>query len=179
MNWLEEILRAKRVEIERLRPRATELDRQALERNDFRSFRSVLKRPDGKLALIAEIKKASPSAGLIAQSFNPVEIAKNYERARADAISVLTDEQFFQGKLDHLVDVRRAVSLPLLRKDFVLDELQITESVAAGADAILLIVAALDQKRLIDLSKVAAKHQLDALVEVHTVEELKRALDGG
>ena len=82
MNRLEEILRAKRVEIERLRPRATELDRQALQRNDFRSFRSVLKRPDGKLALIAEIKKASPSAGVIAQSFNPVEIARNADVAQ-------------------------------------------------------------------------------------------------
>jgi indole-3-glycerol phosphate synthase len=179
MNRLEEILRVKHTEIERLRPRATELDRQALQRNDFRSFRSALKRPDGKLALIAEIKKASPSAGVIAQSSDPVEIAKDYERAGADAISVLTDEQFFQGKLDHLLDVRRAVSLPLLRKDFILDEVQITESVAAGADAILLIVAALDQKRLVDLSKAAAKYQLDALVEAHTLEELKRALDAG
>jgi indole-3-glycerol phosphate synthase len=179
MNRLEKILRVKRVEIERLRPRAAELDRQALQRNDFRSFRSALKRPDGKLALIAEIKKASPSAGLIAQSFDPVEIAKDYERAGADAISVLTDEQFFQGNLDHLVDVRRAVSLPLLRKDFVLHEVQVAESAAAGADAVLLIVAALEQKKLVDLSKVAAKYQLDALVEVHTLEELKRALEAG
>lgn len=179
MNRLEAILRVKHTEIERLRPRATELDRQALQRNDFRSFRSSLKRPDGKIALIAEVKKASPSAGVIAQSFNPVEIAKNYERTGADAISVLTDEQFFQGKLDHLGDVRRAVSLPLLRKDFVLDEVQITESVAAGADAILLIVAALDQKRLVGLREAATRYQLDALVEVHTLEELDRALKAG
>jgi indole-3-glycerol phosphate synthase len=179
MNRLEEILRVKRDEIERLRLRAVELDRQALERNDFRSFRSALTRPDGKLALIAEIKKASPSAGLIAQSFNPVEIAKDYGRAGADAISVLTDEQFFQGTLDHLADVRRAVALSLLRKDFVLDEIQITESVAAGADAILLIVAALDQKSFVNLRKAAAKHRLDALVEVHTREELDRALEAG
>jgi indole-3-glycerol phosphate synthase len=179
MNRLEQILRVKRAEIECLRERATELDQQALRRNDFRSFRSALKRPDGKLALIAEIKKASPSAGLIAPSFNPVEIAKDYGRAGADAISVLTDEQFFQGTLDHLVDVRCAVALPLLRKDFVLDEVQITESVAAGADAILLIVAAMDQKRLIDLRTAAAKYRLDALVEVHTREELNRALEAG
>jgi indole-3-glycerol phosphate synthase len=179
MNRLDEILRVKRDEIERLRPGAAELDRQALQRNDFRSFRSALKRPDGKLALIAEIKKASPSAGLIAQSFNPVEIAKDYERAGADAISVLTDEQFFHGRLEHLGDVRRAVSVPLLRKDFILDEVQVAESVAAGADAILLIVAVLDQKRLVELSKVVAKYQLDALVEVHTLEELRRALEAG
>src|SRR5437879_7250783 len=151
MNRLEEILRAKRAEIERLRPRAAELDRsakgrirrgeQASDRSDFRSFHSALARADGKLAFIAEIKKASPSAGVIAQSFDPVAIAKNYERAGAAAISVLTDERFFQGKLDHLVDVRRAVSVPILRKDFVLDEVQIAESAANGSDAILLIAA--------------------------------------
>jgi len=177
MNRLEEILRVKRVEIEQLRPRAEELDRQALVRNDFRGFRSILKRSDGKPALIAEIKKASPSAGVIAQSFDPIAIARRYQRAGAEAISILTDEQFFQGKLDHLIDVRRAVSLPLLRKDFILDELQIAESAAAGADAILLIVAALDQKELVDLCKAAANYQLETLVEVHTMEELDRAVD--
>ena len=192
MNRLEEILGTKRAEIERLRPRAAELDRQARARNDFRSFQSALARADGKLALIAEIKKASPSAGVIAESFDPVAIAKNYERAGAAAISVLTDERFFQGKLAHLVDVRRAVSLPVLRKDFVLDEIQIAESAAHGADAILLIVAALEQKQLatgrvrvaaatglVDLLKAAEKYRLDALVEIHSREELDRALEAG
>jgi len=177
MNRLEEILQTKRVEVEQLRPRETELDRQARARNQFRSFHSALKRPDGELAVIAEIKKASPSAGVIAESFDPVAIAKDYERNGADAISVLTDSQFFQGKLEHLVDVRHAISLPVLRKDFVLDEIQIVESAAAGADAILLIVAALDQTQLINLVRAAAKYQLDALLEVHTLEELKRALE--
>src|SRR5437660_11135439 len=146
MNRLEEILEVKRQEIERLRPRAAELDREARARTDFRDFRSALHRDDEVFAVIAEIKKASPSAGVIAKSFDPVEIAKNYERAGANAISVLTDEKFFQGKLTDLVDVRRAVSLPILRKDFVLDEIQIAESAASDADAILLIVAALEQK---------------------------------
>src|SRR5436853_4666498 len=141
MNRLEEILRVKQAEIERLKPRATELNRTALQRNDFRSFRSALKRADGNLAVVAEIKKASPSAGVIAESFDPVAIAKNYERSGADAISVLTDEQFFQGRLDYLIDVRNAVSIPLLRKDFILEEIQIAESAGSGADAILLIVA--------------------------------------
>jgi len=177
MNRLEEILRTKRAEIERLRPRAIALHRQALERNDFRDFRAALKRSDGKLGVIAEIKKASPSAGVIAESFDPVAIAKDYQRAGVDAISVLTDQQFFRGKLNHLVDVRRTVSLPVLRKDFVIDKIQIAESAAAGADAILLIVAALDQKQFVDLSEAAAKYQLDALVEVHTLAELDRALD--
>jgi indole-3-glycerol phosphate synthase len=177
MNRLEEILRVKRKEIKRLRPRAAELDQQLRARTDFRDFRSALQKNDEKLAVIAEVKKASPSAGLIAKSFEPVEIAKNYERNGANAISVLTDSKFFKGKLQQLADVRRAVSLPLLRKDFILEEIQIAESAANGADAILLIVAALEQKRLVDLLHAVAMYQLDALVEVHTRDELNRALD--
>jgi indole-3-glycerol phosphate synthase len=179
MSRLEEILRVKRGEIERLKLRAADLRRKALQRSDFRSFHSALKRADGNLAVVAEVKKASPSAGMIAQSFDPVEIAKNYERTGAAAISILTDERFFQGKLDYVAAVRDAVSLPLLRKDFILDELQLAESVAAGADAILLIVAALDQKQLVSLREAARQSRLDALVEVHTVEELGRALAAG
>jgi indole-3-glycerol phosphate synthase len=179
MNRLDEILRNKQAEIERLRPRADELHGQALERNEFRNFRAALKRGAGKLAVIAEIKKASPSAGVIAESFDPVTVAKEYQRAGASAISVLTDAQFFQGSLQHLINVRAAISLPVLRKDFILDEIQIAEAAAAGADAILLIVAALDQKGLIDLASVAAGYRLDALIEVHTLQELRRALDAG
>src|SRR5437667_3513598 len=134
MNRLEEILEVKRQEIEQLRPRAAELDREARARTDFRDFRSALHRDDEVFAVIAEIKKASPSAGVIAKSFDPIEIAKNYERGGANAISVLTDTKFFQGKLQDLADVRRAVSVPLLRKDFILDEIQIAESAANGAD---------------------------------------------
>jgi indole-3-glycerol phosphate synthase len=179
MNRLDEILRVKRTEIERLRPRAEQLRQQAMQRKDFRSFASALQRADGKPAVVAEIKKASPSAGVIAKLFDPVAIAKNYERAGADAISILTDAQFFQGQLDYLAQVRGTVVLPLLRKDFILDELQIAESGAAGADAILLIVAALEQKQLVDLSKAAERYQLDALIEVHTIAEMNRALDAG
>jgi indole-3-glycerol phosphate synthase len=177
MNRLDEILRVKRAEIEQLRPQAIELHRRALERNDFRSFASALRHADESLAIIAEIKRASPSAGLITGSFDPVLIAQKYERAGADAISVLTDEQFFQGKLGYLAELRETASVPLLRKDFILDELQIAQSAAGGADAILLIVAALEQKQLVALSKAAEKYQLDALIEVHTVAELSRALD--
>jgi indole-3-glycerol phosphate synthase len=179
MNQLDEILHAKREEIERVRPRAKELDRKARLRTDFRDFRSALRRDDEKLAVIAEIKKASPSAGLIAKKFEPVEIGRNYERNGANAISVLTDTKFFQGKLQHLTDVRSTVSIPLLRKDFVLDEIQIAESAANGADAILLIAAALEQKELLDLLDAAATYRLDALVEVHTREELNCALGAG
>jgi indole-3-glycerol phosphate synthase len=174
---LEEILRAKRDEIEALRPRRNELRRGALLRNDFRPFASALQQGEGKLALIAEVKKASPSAGVIVQSFDPVAIAGNYARAGVEAISVLTDERFFQGHLDYLGMIRAAVPQPLLRKDFILDPLQIMEAAMAGADAILLIVAALSQDQLVALLETAALYQLDALVEVHTLAELDRALE--
>ena len=177
MNRLEEILGAKREEIERLRPRRDELHRTALLRNDIRGFASALDRGEGKLALIAEVKKASPSAGVIVESFDPVAIAKNYARAGVEAISVLTDEQFFQGHLDYLQLIRETVPQPLLRKDFVLDPVQIMEAAVAGADAILLIVAALRQEQLVALLETASLYQLDALVEVHTLAELDRALE--
>ena len=177
MSRLDDILRVKRQEIERVRPRRDELREIALKRDDFRSLHGALSRDAEKLALIAEVKKASPSAGVIAESFDPVEIAKNYARAGCEAISVLTDEQFFQGKLEYLAAIRSAVRVPLLRKDFMLDEVQIIESAAAGADAILLIVAALEQEQLIALLEAAALYQLDALVEVHTYDELDRALE--
>lgn len=177
MSRLDEILRVKRGEIERLRPRAAEFEREARQRNDFRDFKAALQGPAGNIAIIAEAKKASPSAGVIAASFDPFAIAQNYERLGADAISVLTDEPFFQGKLEYLADIRSAVAVPLLRKDFILEELQIAQSAAAGADAILLIVAALEQKQLVHLNEAAANYRLQVLVEVHTKEELDRALE--
>jgi indole-3-glycerol phosphate synthase len=179
MNRLEEILHVKRAEIERLRAPAAELERRAAQRTDFRDFRAALDRGDGTVTVIGEVKKASPSAGIISKSFDPVSIARNYERDGAAAVSVLTDQKFFQGSQQHLTDVRAAVSLPVLRKDFILDELQIAESCAAGADAILLIVAALKQEQLVKLATTAAKYQIDALVEVHTLDELERAVDAG
>ncbi|HSH40106.1 MAG TPA: indole-3-glycerol phosphate synthase TrpC [Chthoniobacterales bacterium] len=177
MSRLDEILQVKREEIERLRPRTAELRKTALLRNDFRSLQAALDQGPDKLALIAEVKKASPSAGVIAETFNPPEIAKNYARAGCEAISILTDEQFFQGKLEYLSQIRSVVGVPLLRKDFTLDEVQIAEAAAAGADAILLIVAALEQQQLVALLEAAALYQLDALVEVHTLDELDRALE--
>lgn len=179
MDRLAEILQHKRTEIAALLPRRDELRRAALQRNDFRSFAAALR--DGgdggrNLSLIAEVKRASPSAGLIAEQFNPVEIARAYEAAGADAVSVLTDERFFQGHLDYLDDIRDAIDLPILRKDFTLHEVQIYEAAAHGADAILLIVAALEQAELEHLLGVALSCQLDALVEVHTLAEFERAL---
>ncbi len=179
MNRLNQIVQVKRAEIETLRSQLDALRHEALQRTDFRSFRAALRRTDGQIAVIAEVKKASPSAGVMAASFEPVKIARQYETCGADGISVLTDEQFFQGKLGHLLGVRNAVARPVLRKDFILEEIQIVQSVAAGADAILLIVAALDQADLVRLREAAAKYQVDAIVEVHTLEETDRALDAG
>jgi len=177
MDRLQQILDVKRREIAKMLHRAGLLRAGALQRNDFRGFRAAIDRGPDALGLIAEVKKASPSAGVIAESFDPVQIAKTYESAGANAISVLTDEQFFQGSLSYMTRVRAAVDVPLLRKDFILHEAQIFEAACAGADAILLIVAALEQKDLEHLLAVATQFQLDALVEVHTMEELDRALE--
>lgn len=126
--------------------------------------------------IIAEIKRRSPSKGVIRAEFNPVRIARNYTAGGAAAISCLTEEDFFDGSLHHLRAVRRATTLPLLRKDFIFDEYQICEAVHAGADAILLIVAMLDDAQLNDLLQTAGNWGLDVLVEVHDRAELERAL---
>ncbi len=128
------------------------------------------------VALIAEVKKASPSAGVICQDFDPVRIAKEYEAAGASCLSVLTDEKFFQGSLDYLRQIRAAVKLPLLRKDFIIDERQILEAIEWGADAILLIVAILSDEQLAKFHSLAVEAGLAALVEVHDEAELERAL---
>jgi indole-3-glycerol phosphate synthase len=176
---LKEILEQKEREVARILPRAELLRAAALERSDFRGFGAAIDRGPDALGLIAEVKKASPSVGLIAENFDPVQIAKTYESAGAHAVSVLTDEKFFQGHLSYMTNVRRAISLPVLRKDFTIHEAQIFEAACAGADAILLIVAALGQAQLVHLFKTAEALHLDALVEVHTLEEMDRALDCG
>ena len=173
---LAEILQSKQEEIERLRPHAAELRRLALLRDDYRGFRRWLWQP-GEVTLIAEVKKASPSAGIISADFNPVNQAREYQRGGADALSVLTDEKYFQGSLQYLRDIRQQVEVPLLRKDFILHELQVYESAVSGADAILLIVAALDDTQLQRLYNLAKDLQLDVLVEVHDMAEMDRALD--
>lgn len=149
----------------------------ALQRNDFRGLATALDLGPGRLSLIAEVKKASPSVGTIVETFDPVLIAKAYESAGAHAVSVLTDEQFFKGSISYLAKIREAITLPLLRKDFIIHEAQIFEAVCAGADAILLIVAALEPAQLAALYKTAVDFQLDVLVEVHTLAELDAALD--
>ncbi len=141
-----------------------------------RGFAEALIQKANRPAVIAEVKKASPSKGVIRADFDPVSIAKSYEIGGASAISVLTDEKFFQGKLDYLTMVREAVSLPVLRKDFVIDEYQVYEARAAGADAVLLIVAALEDEELKRLHDYVTSLGMDALVEVHDECELERAM---
>jgi indole-3-glycerol phosphate synthase len=178
MNKLDEINAHKREEIARLVPHAAELRKAALLRNDFRPFRAGLQRGND-IALIAEVKKASPSAGIIAADFNPLSQAREYARGGAHALSILTDEKYFHGHLTYLRQIREQVELPLLRKDFILDELQVYESVIAGADAILLIVASLPDEQLRKLYDTAKACQLDVLVEVHDLPEMDRALELG
>jgi indole-3-glycerol phosphate synthase len=178
-NRLQQILEVKKQEVARLLPRAEHLRAAALQRNDFRPFASAIDCGPQALGLIAEVKKASPSAGVIAAEFNPVASAKAYEAGGAHALSVLTDKQFFQGDLAFLNRIRAEVSLPILRKDFIIHEAQIAEACVSGADAVLLIVAALEQKRLEELFLEAEVLQLDVLVEVHTGAELERALEIG
>jgi indole-3-glycerol phosphate synthase len=142
------------------------------------AFLAALSRP-GRVNVIAECKRRSPSRGVLAADYDPVAIARRYESGGAAAISVLTEPTFFDGALEHLAAVRQAVALPLLRKDFIVDEYQLVEARAGGADAALLIVAALNQAELVRLQRRAWELGLAALVEVHDEEELTRAIDSG
>jgi len=183
VSILDTIVEEKKREVAMLPSRliaAGDLRDALLERGERRDFVAALQHPrHGDIALIAEVKKASPSAGVICQDFDPVRIAKEYEAAGASCLSVLTDEKFFQGALDHLRQIRAAVKLPLLRKDFMIDERQILEAIEWGADAILLIVAILSDEQLKKFHSLAVEAGLAALVEVHDEVELERALKIG
>ena len=179
---LDEIVEHKKTEIARLPEGKVTSDalRAAVEGQGPRGFIAALRTPRlSGVALIAEVKKASPSAGLICPDFDPVRIATTFEEAGADCLSILTDERFFQGSLAYLRDVRAAVSLPLLRKDFIIDERQIMEAAEWGADAILLIVAILTDTQLLHFHELATNAGLAALVETHDEDELDRALACG
>jgi indole-3-glycerol phosphate synthase len=179
VNILDKIVEEKKREIARLPARtiaAGDLRDAMLEHGERRDFLAALKNPcRDEIALIAEVKKASPSAGVICKDFDPIRIAKEYETAGAACLSVLTDEKFFQGSLDYLRQIRAAVQLPLLRKDFIIDERQILEAIEWGADAILLIVAILTDEQLKKFHSLAIEAGLAVLVEVHDESELERA----
>jgi len=179
-NILDEIVAVKRQEIARgeaTMPIAT-LEREAANASPRRGFLRALREPR-PIHVIAEIKKASPSAGIIRADFDPVGIAEIYEAHGATCLSVLTDERFFQGHLRYLTAVREAVAIPLLRKDFILDRRQLLEAVVAGADAVLLIAEMLPGDLLAALYRQAVELGLDALVELHDAEQLPRVIDCG
>jgi indole-3-glycerol phosphate synthase len=178
MNKLDEICATKREEVAARRTMAAldDLDRLAQDQSAPRGFRSALEvNSRNGFALIAEIKRASPSRGLIRADFRPAEHAVAYQRGGAACLSVLTDAPYFQGHEDFLADARRASSLPVLRKDFMIDPWQVAEARAIGADAILIIVAALEDGAMHEIEAAAIERGMDVLVEVHDEAEIERA----
>ena len=177
---LDHIIAVKRQEVEQARARnlLPELERRAVAAPPPRDFRAALERGPG-VQVIAEVKKASPSAGVMKADFDPAAVARLYENNGAACVSVLTDGPFFQGSLADLDAVRAAVALPLLRKDFILDRIQLLEARAAGADAVLLIAEVLDDATLSRLLGQARELRLQALVELYDHENLPRVLDAG
>src|SRR5215471_20459379 len=181
MSVLDEIVANTRAEVARRKDivsRAT-LERQCRALPATHDFEGVLRPSPASIRLIAEVKKASPSRGVLSSGLDPVVLATTYATHGAHAISVLTDEKYFRGSLDDLRAVRAAVDVPLLRKDFTIDEYQLWESRAAGADAVLLIVSVLEPARLAELSAAAKGLGLAALVECHTAAEIDQALAVG
>ncbi len=177
---LDTIVAKKKIEVAALRSKGIQLPPAFRDREIAppRGFRSTLTQY-ADVSIIAEVKKASPSKGVICADFHPVDIAVNYEENGAQAISVLTDVDFFQGALVYMMQVRDAVKLPVLRKDFIIHELQIKEAHAHGADAILLIAAILDLNQLREYQACAGEYGMDVLVEVHDEWETELALEGG
>jgi indole-3-glycerol phosphate synthase len=177
MTLLDDIVRSKREELRarRGRDRTAELKAKLRDVEPARPFHDALTGPS--IGLIAEIKKASPSAGLLRPDFDPAVIANAYEEAGARALSVLTDQPYFQGSLEDLGRVRRAVTLPLIEKDFVLDEVQLYEARVEGADAVLLIAAILDPEQMRDFHELATGLGLAVLVEIHSERELEAVVE--
>ncbi len=176
-NILDQIIADKRVEVQRRRYEKSleQLKDQISELERCRNFYKAVTKPNTRgLNVIAEVKKASPSAGLIRTDFDPVAIAKTYEDCGADAISVLTDEKYFQGRLEYVKQIKDAVDLPIIRKDFIVDIWQVYESRAAGADAILLIAEALKGGELMDFMIAAAELTLTVQLEVHGADMLMK-----
>ncbi|TAJ92522.1 MAG: indole-3-glycerol phosphate synthase TrpC [Gammaproteobacteria bacterium] len=177
---LQRILATKHAEVKERSARVdiAELRRMARDQDTPRGFFAAIRKniEAGRPAIIAESKRASPSKGLIREDYDPATIAKSYARAGASCLSVLTDEQYFRGSDEHLRQARAACSLPVLRKDFIIDPYQVVEARALGADCVLLIVAALDDASLRELASLALDLGMDVLPEVHNREELSRAL---
>jgi indole-3-glycerol phosphate synthase len=174
-NILDKIIADKRTEVEHRKSQKTleQLEQQISGEPKCRNFYKAVTKPNRRgVNVIAEVKKASPSAGVIVEDFDPVSIAGIYNKCGADAISVLTDEKYFQGRLEYINQIKQVVDLPILRKDFIIDLWQVYESRAAGADAILLIAEALKPGRLMDLMIAAAELTLTVLLEIHQADTL-------
>jgi indole-3-glycerol phosphate synthase len=178
LNILDKIVAQKKLELEKYTPDYIKrLENLAENRVSVKDFKNAFKK--NNINIIAEIKKASPSKGVIREDFNPVEIAKIYEKNGACAISVLTDERFFQGNIDYIYQVSNVVNIPIMRKDFIIDERQILEAYAKGADSYLLITRILSQDQLKYLIDFGRRLNLEPLVEVFTEEEAKITVDAG
>ena len=178
MNKLTQILETKAGEVAARRAQRTLADLDAVDAGPVRGFAAALRRKidEGGYGLIAEVKKASPSKGLIREDFSPADHARAYAAGGAACLSVLTDASYFQGHEDYLIAARAACALPVLRKDFMIDPWQVAEARAIGADAILIIVAALDDGAMREIEAAAVERGMDVLVEVHDEAELDRAL---
>jgi len=177
---LDTIVEKKKIEVAELRTKGIFLPEQFRGKTvpPPRSFQKALMAYEG-VSIIAEVKKASPSKGVICEDFHPATIAESYQKNGAQAISVLTDVDFFQGALQYMMEVREAVNLPVLRKDFIIDELQIKEASLHGADAVLLIAAILDLSQLAEYQLCANEYGMDVLVEVHDEYETELAIESG
>ena len=177
-NFLEEIINKKKeiLNLFKNKFKIEDLNYKIKKYEKYFDFKEKIKSnfSEGKFSLIAEIKKASPSAGVIIEDYNPVTIAGIYEKNKATCLSVLTEEDFFSGSLDHISKIKEKVNLPILCKDFFIDKFQIPLAKSYGADAILLIVAALTQNQLEELYNTALEYKMSVIIEVHTVEEAKR-----
>jgi indole-3-glycerol phosphate synthase len=176
MKILETIVARKRQEVEKLKAEGAAVP--DLHLDPPRGFAKALTQSP-QIAVIAEVKKASPSKGVICADFDPTAIAASYERGGAEAISVLTDEMFFQGSLDYIPLIRQRVKLPVIRKDFIIHESQIEQASNFGADAILLIAAILDQAQIRDYLQMSRELHMDVLVEIHDEKELEKSLAAG
>ncbi|MBD3203336.1 indole-3-glycerol phosphate synthase TrpC [Candidatus Woesearchaeota archaeon] len=178
-NILERIVENKKKEL-KYRKKEFPLEKLKVrirKKNNKNFFKSALKRKN--VSLIAELKRKSPSLGLIKQDFDHTKIAQKYEESGADAISVLTDKKFFQGNIEFIEDIKNRINIPILRKDFIIDSYQVYESKAFGADAILLIAAILPLNKLKELKQVADELNLDCLIEVNSYSEIEAAIDAG
>ncbi len=167
---LEIVQRKRRISLEEIKKKAHDLPKIT------RGFKRAISYPKGKIKLIAEIKKASPTEGIICEKFDPVSISKIYEESKVSAISILTDEKFFQGNLNHIKNVKEVTNIPILRKDFIIDEYQIYESKVAGADAILLIADCLSEEKISSFLNISKNLGLDCLVEVHNPDDIYKVL---